>query len=1021
MLLESDWQGSNQLKILSGGEKLTRDLANVLLGKCASVWNMYGPTEATVWSTIHQVKADVGFIPIGRPIANTKIYILDGDRKPVPIGEPGELHIGGAGLARGYLNRPELTLEKFIANPFSPEPESRLYKTGDLTRYLEDGTLEFLGRIDHQVKVRGYRIELGEIEATLRQYPDVKQAIVTAREDIPDQKRLVAYLVAGSPSDTADEEDAAKQTEQWQKIWDEAYVHTDDVEDASFHIGGWMDSYTGKDLDPKQVREWVEHTVERILSLQPNRLLEIGCGTGLLLFRIAPECHHYYATDISGEAIRYLEGQTGNSELASSVVLRQTAADELAEIVKESFDTAISNSVIQYFPNIDYLVEAIETAVKLVEPGGQIFLGDVLSLPLLEAFHTSVQLYQAPDALSAAQLRQRIGDRLTREQRLIIDPDFFVALKEHLPAISHVEMQLKRGHYQNELTRFRYDVVLHIGKKSSAPTKPPTSLNWQKDNLTVAAVRQQLVETAPEMLVVSNVPNPRTWEDIRAIELLASPDCPETAGEIRQNIAPEGIEPEEWWQLQSDIGYRINVTWSGNGESDRYDVVFVREDANIIPDASIISPPEISTPENPPEKGLQPWSAYANQPYTGTTHDLLVPQLRGFLQEKLPDYMVPSAFVVLEELPLTPNGKVDRNALPAPTKSRPVLDVEMVAPRTPTEAILVDIWADVLSLNEVGVLDNFFMLGGDSIQATHLLAVIERQFGTRLPLTSLFTEPTIASQASLLSEQGDRGSHSPLVPIKADGELPPLFCVHPIGGNVFWYAELGRHLGDNRPFYGLQSLGLYGDREPLSRMEEMAAAYIEALRDVQPNGPYYLSGWSMGGIVAWEMAQQLQAAGEEVALVTLIDYAPSDIIPSDSMDEASLVSWKETDLGELFGGELHLSQQDLEQLQPEEQLERVFSEAKKRNLLPPGVGIEQLGHLFAVFKANYVALESYQPQPYSGRVALLGANASAEDPNLRKLAVGELETHTIPGDHYSMMQQPHVGVLAQELEACMNR
>ena len=900
-------------------------------------------------------------------------------------------------------------------------------KTGDLARYREDGTIEFLGRIDHQVKIRGYRIELGEIEATLRQYPDVKQAIVTAREDIPDQKRLVAYLVAGAPSDTADEEDAAKQTEQWQKIWDEAYVHTDDVEDASFHIGGWMDSYTGKDLEPKQVREWVEHTVARILSLQPNRLLEIGCGTGLLLFRIAPECQHYYATDISGEAIRYLEGQTGNSRDAKfrvstkSVVLRQTAADELAEVVKESFDTAISNSVIQYFPNIDYLVGAIETAVELVEPGGQIFLGDVLSLPLLEAFHTSVQLYQAPDALSAKQLRQRIGDRLAREQRLIIDPEFFVALKEHLPAISHVEMQLKRGRYQNELTRFRYDVVLHIGKKASAPTTPPTSLNWEQDNLTVAAVRQQLIEAAPEMLVVSDVPNPRTWEDIRAIELLASADCPETVGEIRDRITAEGIEVEDWWDLQSEVDYRIHVTWSGNGADDRYDVVFVRKDANIVLDSSVICPPEISTAENSPEKGLQPWSAYANQPYTGTTHDLLVPELRGFLQEKLPDYMVPSAFVVLEELPLTPNGKIDRNALPAPTKSRPVLDVEMLAPRTPTEAILVDIWADVLSLDRVGVLDNFFMLGGDSIQATHLLAVIERQFGTRLPLTSLFTEPTIASQASLLSEQGDIRSNSPLVPIKAEGELPPLFCVHPIGGNVFWYAELGRNLAENRPFYGLQSLGLYGDREPLSNIEDMAAIYIEALREIQPTGPYYLSGWSMGGIVAWEMARQLQAVGEEVALVALIDYSPSDILPSDPMDEASLVSWKAADLGELFGGELYISQQDLEELQPEEQLERVFSEAKRLNLLPTGIDMEQLGHLFAVFKANYVALESYQPQPYSGRVALLGAKSSTEDPNLKKLAIGELETHTIPGDHYSMMQQPHVGVLAQELEACMNR
>ncbi|MEB3342383.1 methyltransferase [Okeania sp.] len=388
------------------------------------------------------------------------------------------MHIGGAGLAKGCLNRPELTAEKFIPNPFSTEPNSYLYKTGDLARYLPDGNIECLGRIDDQVKIRGYRIELGEIEATLSKHPEVKQAVVTAREDIPNQKRLVAYLVPGSEADT---ENVAKQTEQWEKIWDEAYIQPENEEDGSFHIGGWNDSYTGKDLDPEQVREWVEYTVERILSLQPKRLLEIGCGTGLLLFRMAPQCQRYYATDLSGEAIRYLEGKIGNSELASSVVLRQKPADGLGEIVNEPFDTAISNSVIQFFPSIEYLVQVIETAVQLVKPGGQIFLGDILSLPLLEMFHTSVQLYQASASLSIAELRQRINSRLAREQRLIIAPEFFMALKGHFPKISHVEIQLKRGYSQNELTRFRYDVVLHIGKKVSTLTTSPVFLNWEEN------------------------------------------------------------------------------------------------------------------------------------------------------------------------------------------------------------------------------------------------------------------------------------------------------------------------------------------------------------------------------------------------------------------------------------------------------------------------------------------------------------------------------------------------------------
>jgi acyl carrier protein len=180
---------------LCGGETLTPDLATQLLTRSSTLWNVYGPTETTIWSSIFRIEAPNGLIPIGRPIANTQMYILDRYQQPLPIGVPGELYIGGAGLARGYLNRPDLTDEYFIANPFSNDPESRLYKTGDLARYLPDGNILFLGRIDNQVKIRGYRIELGEIESVLAQHPAIQQAVVLAREDIPGDRRLVAYTV----------------------------------------------------------------------------------------------------------------------------------------------------------------------------------------------------------------------------------------------------------------------------------------------------------------------------------------------------------------------------------------------------------------------------------------------------------------------------------------------------------------------------------------------------------------------------------------------------------------------------------------------------------------------------------------------------------------------------------------------------------------------------------------------------------------------------------------------------------
>jgi acyl carrier protein len=196
LLMDAGWQGKSDLKILCGGETLSPVLAGKLLERGKAVWNCYGPTETTIWSLVHRVAAANGrVVPIGRPIANTQAYVLDSYQQPVPIGARGELYIGGAGLARGYLNRPELTAEKFLQNPFGQEPGSRLYRTGDLVRYGADGTIEFLGRLDHQVKLRGFRIELGEIESVLSRHPAVRQAIVILREDSPGDQRLVAYIV----------------------------------------------------------------------------------------------------------------------------------------------------------------------------------------------------------------------------------------------------------------------------------------------------------------------------------------------------------------------------------------------------------------------------------------------------------------------------------------------------------------------------------------------------------------------------------------------------------------------------------------------------------------------------------------------------------------------------------------------------------------------------------------------------------------------------------------------------------
>ena len=745
-------------EVISGGEQLqiTSTIANLFqkLSNC-TLQNQYGPSEShtfTAYNLTGSPDTWSALPPIGQPITNAEIYLLDESLQPVAPGVEGDLYIGGVSLARGYLNRPELTEERFVFLD-----GKRLYKTGDLARYLPCGNIQFLGRKDSQVKIRGYRIELGELEVILSQYPEIKEAVVAKQDN-----RLVAYVVPGeSPSATR----STEQIETWEKIWDEAYSKPSEDWETGFHIGGWYDSYTGKTLAEEQVREWIDSTVARISSLQPQRVLEIGCGTGLLLFQIAPHCKHYCGTDIAAEGLRYIEEQIKGTTLAETVSLNHSPADDLADIEANFFDTLIINGVIQFFPTMDYLVDVIGKMVQLVKSEGKIFIGDISSFPLLEAFHTSVQICQASNSTSTKILGDRIQEKLAQTKKLNIDPAFFLALKETFPQISHVEIQLKRGRYQNELTRFRYDVVIHVGQKVSSEKIRPLYLDWQKDKLSLTKVRQRLLETEPEIVIVNHVPNARIWQDIQAIKWLKNPACPETVGELKEKIQQAGIEPEDWWALESELPYSINLTWSGDGAEGYYEVIFQHNDSESVVGNAVIA----GTPTE-----VKPWSAYGNQLDQGKEDRHLIPQLRSFLEDKLPDYMIPSAFVLLDKLPLTPSGKIDRRSLPSFQISRRDLDVDFVAPRTAIEEILATIWAEVIGLDQVGIYDNFFHLGGDSIQATQLISRIRDKCQIELPLRYLFESPNVSelSQRILEASQDKLERLLPTIePVPREGEL----------------------------------------------------------------------------------------------------------------------------------------------------------------------------------------------------------------------------------------------------------
>jgi len=393
----------------------------------------------------------------------------------------------------------------------------------------------------------------------------------------------------------------------------------------------------------------------------------------------------------------------------------------------------------------------------------------------------------------------------------------------------------------------------------------------------------------------------------------------------------------------------------------------------------------------------------------------LIPELREWMASQLPATMVPATFVLLDALPKTPNGKIDRKALPAPERVRPDLASAFKMPRTPVEARLAAIWEQLLDIRPIGITDNFFQLGGHSLLVMRLLSSIQKEFGQNLPLSTFFQGATIAQMAEIIDQQAQARPWSALVEIQPEGSRRPFFCVHPASGEALCYIDLAYHLGPDQPFYGLQAPGLSGEQEPYARVEDAAARYIDAIRQVQPEGPYLLGGWSIGGMIAFEMARQLHVQGQEVALLALFDSgAPVADQRLFDLDDTTI-------LAAIAGyANLPISFEQLRQLSAEQQEVMVVELAKQAGLVRPQTGFAQIRNFVNVTRANDRLLKTYMPGIYPGRITFFRATDFIRpQPSWEPFSSQPIEVHDVPGKHVTMIYPPHVRTLAEELSQCL--
>jgi len=1008
MVIDSGWDRKLDLKVLSGGEALTMKLATELLKRSRQVWNMYGPTETTIWSTVKKISDRDPSITIGNPILNTQIYILDENLRQVAQGEPGEICIGGLGVAQGYLNRADLSADKFVDDHFRGIEGYKIYRTGDLGKELENGEFQCLGRMDQQVKIRGHRIEPGEIESSISSLPGIKQAVVIARENSAMEKHLLAYVIL---KETLEENDGLSWKERWDAMYDIGADNHKDLDGKDTKLDDTLlEHYHNSSELALQSVEWLQSSISRIKELRPKNIYEIGSGAGQILFELAPEANGYVATDYANTAIEKLvERLDADPDQWKNVRAKTAPADDFSFVDGEKFDLVLIHSVAQYFKNADYLVEVVRKAASVID-NGCIFIGDMQGKNSLEMCHAIDHLPRSTDGSSVEEFKRVVLNRVRIEDEFVADPAFFYNLPKLIPEITNVNIQLREGQLLNETTRYHYDVWLYIGE-SPAEISAETILDWNEDT-DLRYIENLLSQYPSKVIEVKNVLNARTSKDLLLWKLVNSSSAETKVGEIKAKLTEDnGMSPQTIWDIARQCGFKAHIKWTTDGSDGLFNVFFIPGSMNCIP----------KNPYKPIERKEDIYR-FARTPFTGNEISISAETVESWkkeLKKILPGYMIPESFMALKQLPLTANAKIDRNALPEHLLIQPLKSERGDESVTKNEQFVANIWSEILGIRNIGINDDFFELGGHSILAVKVMVRIEKETGQRIPIAAIFENPTVKKLAKLVQENSGHIKFESLIPLKNSGGKIPAYMVHGGGLNALTFNSVVQYMDEDQPAFGIQSLGLNGEASPLYTIEDLADYYKQFILQNDPEGPYILIGYSFGGLLVFEMARQLAAMGKEVRKVIIIDTYVGDISLNNKPGSKLL-----TKILRQFNKLLHFSRLFLQE--PKEvydyQLAFLKDKLKRLNRHQETAPEETLTYYTEIEKSYDTAYWSYVITPQNVKVDLLKVKKRIyflDDPmylGWRPFAKGGIKIHEVPGDHKTFMSPPNDQKFARILQ-----